>query len=422
MQCIVNRRAQFLASHRYWLPELSEAENMAKFGLSAKLPGQGHNYVVFISMSGELDEYGMVLNLSDVKHIIKREATGQLDFSYLNEVWPEFQETLPTTENIAHVIWQRLAPHLPLVRVQLLEHPQLWADYTGEGKKVALTVRSHFSAAHRLAPNLSAEKYGKCTRTHGHNYHLEVTVEGEIDPRTGMIVDLAAVNRVVEDYVLELLDHSCLNEDIPYFAESEIVPTTENIALYISNLLRSPIHDLGVNLSGVKLFESHELWVDYNIGETETSLTVATHFSAAHRLAHPNLSLEKNLEIYGKCGRVNGHGHNYHLEVTLKGEIDPRTGMVVDLGALNRVIADYVLEPFDHGFLNKDVPYFAEVVPTAENIALHITNLLRSPVEELGARLHKIKLTESPNNSCEIYCTQSDTNTVNAVKSEPVLV
>ncbi|WP_425332608.1 MULTISPECIES: 6-carboxytetrahydropterin synthase [Anabaenopsis] len=151
-------------------------------------------------------------------------------------------------------------------------------------------------------------------------------------------------------------------------------------------------------------------------------MTVATHFSAAHRLAHPNLSLEKNLEIYGKCGRVNGHGHNYHLEVTLKGEIDPRTGMVVDLGALNRVIADYVLEPFDHGFLNKDVPYFAEVVPTAENIALHITNLLRSPVEELGARLHKIKLTESPNNSCEIYCTQSDTNTVNAVKSEPVLV
>ncbi|MBA4446342.1 6-carboxytetrahydropterin synthase, partial [Cylindrospermopsis raciborskii CS-506_C] len=178
MECIINRRAQFSASRRYWLPELGEAQNVEKFGPCAKFPGHGHNYVLFISMSGELDEYGMVLNLSDVKQVIKSEVTSELDFSYLNEVWEEFQATLPTTENIARVIWNRLAPHLPLVRVQLFEHPQLWTEY--EGEKSSLTVRSHFSAAHRLAPNLSAEKYGKCTRTHGHNYHLEVTVEGEM--------------------------------------------------------------------------------------------------------------------------------------------------------------------------------------------------------------------------------------------------
>ncbi|PLZ53852.1 6-pyruvoyl trahydropterin synthase family protein, partial [Fischerella thermalis] len=129
MQCVVNRRAQFSASHRYWLPELSKAENLKKFGACSRFPGHGHNYILFVSLIGELDKYGMVLNLSDVKHVIKQEVTSQLDFSYLNDVWAEFQQTLPTTENIARVIWQRLAPHLPLVRVQLFENPELWADY-----------------------------------------------------------------------------------------------------------------------------------------------------------------------------------------------------------------------------------------------------------------------------------------------------
>ncbi|KST68589.1 6-pyruvoyl trahydropterin synthase family protein [Mastigocoleus testarum] len=288
MQCIVNRRAQFSASHRYWLPELSESENKDKFGACSRFPGHGHNYVLFISLAGELDEYGMVLNLSDVKQVIKKEVTSQLDFSYLNDVWEEFQETLPTTENIARIIWQRLVPQLPLVRVQLFEHPELWAEYMGNGM--------------------------------------------------------------------------------------------------------------------------------------ESYLTVSTHFSAAHRLAHPDLSLENNFEIYGKCARPNGHGHNYHLEVTVKGEIDGRTGMIVDLGELNQVIEDLVVEPFDHTFLNKDIPHFASVVPTAENIALHISNLLQSPIKELGAKLHKVKLIESPNNSCEIYCTESGDNSQTGVQNQPVLM
>ncbi|MFB8793810.1 MAG: 6-carboxytetrahydropterin synthase [Microcoleus sp.] len=270
MQCIINRRAQFSASHRYWLPELSEAENFERFGPTARAPGHGHNYVVYVSMVGELDEYGMVLNLSDVKQVIKREVTNYLDFSYLNEAWPEFQETLPTTENIARQIWQRLAPHLPLSKIQLFEHPELWAEYLGNGM--------------------------------------------------------------------------------------------------------------------------------------EAYLTLSTHFSAAHRLARPDLSFAENSEIYGKCARPNGHGHNYHLEVTVKGEMDGRTGMIADLGALQKAVDDYVVEPLDHTFLNKDIAYFEKIVPTAENIAVYIGQLLRSPIRELGAQLHKIKLTESPNNSCEIYC------------------
>lgn len=273
MECIINRRAQFSASHRYWLPELSEAENSQQFGLGSRFPGHGHNYVLFVSLVGELDEYGMVQNLSEVKKVIKREVTSQLDSAYLNQTWPEFQQTLPTTENIARIIWQRLVPHLPIVRIQLFEHPELWADYQGNG------------------------------------------------------------------------------------------------------------------------MEAH--------------LTISTHFSAAHRLAHPDLSYDENSEIYGKCARPNGHGHNYHLEVTVKGEIDPRTGMIVDLGALHKVVEDYVVEPFDHTFLNKDIPYFAHVVPTAENIAIHIRQLLQQPIQDLGVQLYKVKLIESPNNSCEVYCSQA---------------
>ncbi|HEY9890182.1 MAG TPA: 6-carboxytetrahydropterin synthase [Candidatus Obscuribacterales bacterium] len=271
MECVINRRAQFSASHRYWLPELSPEENQARFGACSRAPGHGHNYVLYVSMRGELDQYGMVLNLSDVKKVIKREVTSQLDFAYLNDVWTEFQTTLPTTEHMARVIWQRLIPHLPVVKIQLFEQPELWAEYTGNGM--------------------------------------------------------------------------------------------------------------------------------------EAYLTISTHFSAAHRLALPTLSYEENVEIYGKCARPHGHGHNYHLEVTVKGETDPRTGMIADLTALQQAIDDHVVEPFDHTFLNKDIPYFEQVVPTAENIALHIRDLLREPIAQTGAQLHKVKLIESPNNSAEVYCT-----------------
>jgi 6-pyruvoyltetrahydropterin/6-carboxytetrahydropterin synthase len=77
--------------------------------------------------------------------------------------------------------------------------------------------------------------------------------------------------------------------------------------------------------------------------------------------------------------------------------------MLVDLPALQAAIDDHVVEPFDHTFLNKDISYFAEVVPTAENIAVHIRDLLQRPITELGASLHKVKLIESPNNSAEVY-------------------
>lgn len=261
MKCVINRRGQFCAAHRYWLPELSVEENKAKFGSGSDFPGHGHNYVLYVSLEGEIDQYGMVMNLSKMKPVIREQITDQLDNAYLNEVWDEFRQTLPTTENIARVIWQRLEPFFPLVNIRLFEHPQLWADYQGKDMEASLTVGTHFSAAHRLAlPHLSDEEnyqiYGKCARPngHGHNYHLEVTVTGEIDPRTGLIVNLVKLEEILQEKVVEHLDHYCLNKDIPHFAA--VVPTAENIALYIAELLKQPTAELGVMLDKIKLIES----------------------------------------------------------------------------------------------------------------------------------------------------------------------
>lgn len=93
------------------------------------------------------------------------------------------------------------------------------------------------------------------------------------------------------------------------------------------------------------------------------------HFNAAHRLHNPNWSAEKNAAYYGLCNSPNFHGHNYTLHVKLKGEVDPETGYLMDLKELKEIIREEIEESFDHKNLNMDVPEFADLIPTAENIA-----------------------------------------------------
>ncbi|MGK7912695.1 MAG: 6-pyruvoyl tetrahydropterin synthase family protein [Synechococcus sp.] len=261
MDCVIYRRAQFAASHRYWLPELSPEDNAEQFGLASNFPGHGHNYELYVGMRGDVDDYGMVLNLSDVKKVLKSRVIEPLNFSYLNQAWPEFERTLPTTECIARAIWLRIADALPVVSVRVNEDPELWAEYRGNGMESRLTIKTHFSAAHRLAlPELSFEEnsqiYGLCARTngHGHNYFLEVTVVGDMDERTGMIVDLVKLQEAIDVHVVKPFDHTFLNKDVPYFAD--VVPTAENIALYIRQLLTAPIRELGIKLDKILLQES----------------------------------------------------------------------------------------------------------------------------------------------------------------------
>ena len=134
-------------------------------------------------------------------------------------------------------------------------------------------------------------------------------------------------------------------------------------------------------------------------------LTRRYRFSAGHRLHNDALSAGENRRVYGKCNNPAGHGHNYLLEVTVAGAIDPATGMVFDLVALDGIVAERVLEKLDHKNLNLDMENFRTQVPTTENLCLEIYNLLRAPLEEAGAErglcLDRVRLEETSLNSFE---------------------
>lgn len=133
-------------------------------------------------------------------------------------------------------------------------------------------------------------------------------------------------------------------------------------------------------------------------------ITRKAEFSASHVCASPQFSPEENERVYGKESRPHGHGHNYVLEVTLRGAVDPVHGMVLDLKALKNVIRNEVLDVYDHRFLNREVQPFDVVVPTLENIARDIWRRLAGPIEAMGSSLHSIRLHESD----ELYVDHSE--------------
>jgi 6-pyruvoyltetrahydropterin/6-carboxytetrahydropterin synthase len=134
-------------------------------------------------------------------------------------------------------------------------------------------------------------------------------------------------------------------------------------------------------------------------------LTRRYRFSAAHRLHSEVLSNEENARVYGKCNNPHGHGHNYELEVTVAGPVEPATGMVCDLALLDGVVENEVLERFDTTHLNLDVENFRDRVPTTENLCIEIFELLRRRLEGAqgagAARLERVRLEETRSNSVE---------------------
>ena len=129
------------------------------------------------------------------------------------------------------------------------------------------------------------------------------------------------------------------------------------------------------------------------------SLTRRYHFSASHRLHTSKLSEAENRRIYGKCSNPYGHGHNYVVEVTLGGPVDPETGMIANLAELDPFVEREVLEPFDHKFLNEEVPEFRTEVATTENLCREIFRRLKNFP---AARVEKIRVEETSKNSFEM--------------------
>ena len=121
-------------------------------------------------------------------------------------------------------------------------------------------------------------------------------------------------------------------------------------------------------------------------------------FAASHRLHTDRLSEEENARVFGKCANPYGHGHNYVLEVSVSGNVDPATGMIANLAELDRFVEREVIEEFDHHSLNEDVAAFRDVVPTTENLCIEIFERLeRFP----RAKLERVRVQETANNSFE---------------------
>jgi 6-pyruvoyltetrahydropterin/6-carboxytetrahydropterin synthase len=271
-------------------------------------------------------------------------------------------------------------------------------------RTVCLTKRLEFSASHRYHnPAWSQERnrtvFGRCNNPygHGHNYLLDVTVQGIVDPKTGMVVNLYDLKRVLLA-VIEEFDHKDLNTDTPVFQGR--IPTTENLAVVLWDRIGDKAQ--GFQLAKIRLFEEEDLFVDYkgrpHGSAPEAALTRRYHFAAAHRLHSPALSEEENRKVFGKCNNPNGHGHNYTVEVTVRGMVDPETGMVSDLGCLDQIVQDRVIQRFDHQHLNYDEA-FAKTVTTGENLVVLLWELLEKEIP--AGKLDKIGLVETRDNYFE---------------------
>ncbi len=279
-----------------------------------------------------------------------------------------------------------------------------------------LTRRIEFSAAHYYRNPAWDEArnramFGRCADLHGHNYLLEATVAGTVDDRTGMVIhmaDLKAALRAVHD----LVDHKNLNRDTPFFAAR--IPTTEELALTLRAELarRLPAGDQqagvqGARLHRVRLSEGDAVSAEAR-GEEEgmpmtkeyVYLTRSCVFSASHRLHAPALAEEENRRVFGKCNNPHGHGHDYRLEVILAGPVRTETGMVYDLGELDRLIQEAVVARYDHRHLN-DLEEFRGRNTTAEVIVQTIWDRLCRALPP--GLLHGLRLWETRDNLFEFY-------------------
>lgn len=128
-------------------------------------------------------------------------------------------------------------------------------------------------------------------------------------------------------------------------------------------------------------------------------VTRQVHFNAGHRLNNPTKSAAWNKKMFGLCNNAFGHGHNYVLEATVRGQPDPETGYVIDLGVLKEILDRVVVQPCDHRSLNDQVPFLKGVIPSTENLVIAFWNQIEPHI--VGGRLDAVRLYETPRNFAE---------------------
>jgi 6-pyruvoyltetrahydropterin/6-carboxytetrahydropterin synthase len=244
---LLTKRIEFAAAHRYIKPEWDEAKNRAVFGPCYNPPAHGHNYMVEVTVVGEVDQKtGMVVNLFDLKRILL-EVLEEFDHKNLNLDMPYFKDRIPTSENLARLLWTKLEIQKDigtLHAIRLYEDEDLYAEVTAaEGLEVASVTRRY---------SFTSVQEGN----QGREWDCFVTVHGAIDPVTGMVTDIGALNRVVRDKVVQVFDRRNLCQVL-----GTQTVTGEQLAAHIWMQLVSSL--TSGRLSNVRLVQSRDLSFEY---------------------------------------------------------------------------------------------------------------------------------------------------------------
>ncbi|HEY8747515.1 MAG TPA: 6-carboxytetrahydropterin synthase [Tepidisphaeraceae bacterium] len=218
---------------------------------------------------------------------------------------------------------------------------------------------------------------------------LEVTLSGPIDPVSSYLVNIKQIDATVRQRAIPVVARAVLGE--AGLAPARLLGRLHDL-LYAWPPLT--LEELALNVSP---------FLCYSIRASERPmirLSQKFEFSATHRLHNPKATDAENGRIFGKCNNPHGHGHNYELQVTLKGEPD-ENGLLIEVPEMERVVAAEVIGKFDHKNLNVELAEFSELIPTVENIAMVIYRMLKPAFAGTRAGLASVTVWETPKTWCE---------------------
>jgi len=223
----------------------------------------------------------------------------------------------------------------------------------------------------------------------GHFFALDVTFAGELDPATNFLQNIKMMDALVREKCIPLAER----------AVREKRSNPSQLLLSMFETMKNPAP--GAVLDSMKMYLSPFLSVAAVSSEIPmTRLSQKFEFSASHRLFNPTFSDEQNLKTFGKCSNPHGHGHNYELQVTLRGRPNEK-GLLMDIPTFEKIVAENVVSRFDHKNLNVEVPEFKNSIPTVENIAATIYRILKPKLAVDGASLASVTVWETAKTWCE---------------------
>ena len=231
-------------------------------------------------------------------------------------------------------------------------------------------------------------------RGFGQFFSLQVTLEGKLDPRTCYLQNIKEIDQAVREKVISSIAAARnLYRNEPDLALNSFAAGI--FATLSDGWEPDKLHSITLKLTPtlcISQLASENLM--------QTLLSQKFEFSAAHRLHNPTFTEDENRRTYGKCNNPNWHGHNYELQVTLRGNAHS-SGLLLGLPVFEKVVSEYAIQKLDHKNLNTEVPEFRELIPTVENIAMVIFRMLKSRFTGVGAELASVTVWETPKTWCE---------------------